>query len=628
MTKFDPNAFMSAVQNGMASYAGDAPAVLMEVERNGLSVELAQGTLSLDDSTLATNEAKYEIGSQTKMMTATVVLQMASEGFFSLDDKLCDVMDVTPLAGIANLEEVTLRQLVTHSSGIPDYSNDFNEPGAPSVYAPLLQDPPQPVGVWDAIQFLIDQNAPAEFAPGTSTDYSNTGFVLLQLAIESVSGNALAEEFQTRIFDPVGMRDSSLPGYGRPDGIINSYLQAGDQQIDVTHLPLDNTGDGGAVSTTADMIKFMKALVLDQTLVPADQMGGLEQFFAAVGFDDGEMVGHNGRVAGTQSMTLVHLESGLIFTAVETMAQPEMHVQDLLVNTMIAVSSSASWEHFDAGKGDLEFKMSAAELNVQPVEDAKGALQTLLEANGVSLTLDTAIGDLDTDRMVFEDGSALLVADSGGSRLSIRAQAKDALNADNQLIGQDGNDRLIGGQGDDKILGGAGNDKLIGRSGHDLIVGGEGNDRLVGNRGKDTLDGGQGDDRLLGSKGADVLDGGVGNDELRGHRGADSLNGGGGDDVLSGGRGNDLLIGGSGQDVLMGGQGADTFLFAEGAGHDVIVGFDQGQDKIDLSALELEFNDLTITEFGDGAVQKITYAEASILVCDTDQSLTIDDFVF
>jgi D-alanyl-D-alanine carboxypeptidase len=609
MTKIDPRAILDAVQNGLAVYGGSAPAVLMEVDYNGLSSEAAMGVMSIDTGALATPDAKFEIGSQSKMMTATVAIQLASEGHFSLDDKLSDIIDVAPLAGIANIENVTLRQLMLHTSGIPDYLNDFGD-GFPLLWEQLGETPPQPIDIGVGLQFLIDQNVPAEFEPGARAEYSNTGYLLLQLAIEQATGNTLAEELQTRVFDPVGMSNSTLPGFDRPEGIINSYIDIGDGYLDVTHLPLASSGSSGVVSTTQDMIKYMKALVIDATLIPDSHMVDLEQFFAPVGVYGDEFVGHAGGTPGTTSMTLVHLPSGIVFSMALSVFSDGPEMENVFFEVVNNVFNSESWVQFEDGGGDLEFALTAAELDIDQASNGDGVAQTFLNMQGVTLTLDGSMDALDTDRFTFEDGSQLFIADDSGSRFSVKRDAEDAMWADNQLIGQDGKDRLIGGQGDDKILGNAGND------------------RLVGKRGDDFISGGTGDDLLLGNRGADVLDGGTGDDVLKGGRGVDHLIGGDGHDILVGGRGADRLIGSEGDDLLIGGSGADTFVFAQNAGEDKIFGFASGRDKIDLTDLNMTFQDLDISCAWGGFATSIDAGDSSILVFGADAPLTVDDFLF
>ncbi len=179
------------------------------------------------------------------------------------------------------------------------------------------------------------------------------------------------------------------------------------------------------------------------------------------------------------------------------------------------------------------------------------------------------------------------------------------------IIGTNGDDQVTPFGTSEGVTGGPATD------GSDIIHGGNGNDHLAGGRGSDVIDGGNGDDVLDASgfefdsrDSVDVLDGGNGNDLLFGSFGDDSLYGGNGndwlfggdrayptgDDYLDGGRGDDLLAGTSGTDTLRGGPGADIFQFGvagdiiavadtgSGAGNrDVVLDFEQGQDRIDLS---------------------------------------------
>lgn len=96
--------------------------------------------------------------------------------------------------------------------------------------------------------------------------------------------------------------------------------------------------------------------------------------------------------------------------------------------------------------------------------------------------------------------------------------------------------------------------------------------------------GGAGADRLLGNDAGERFLGGAGADLVRGGRGADVLRGGGGNDAIFGGAGRDLIDGGAGDDMLTGGPGPDRYLFRPDQGDDVVTGFDDGRDLIDLAA--------------------------------------------
>ena len=223
------------------------------------------------------------------------------------------------------------------------------------------------------------------------------------------------------------------------------------------------------------------------------------------------------------------------------------------------------------------------------------------------------------------------------------------------VYGDAGDDVFHGSDGHDWFSGGAGDDSLDGGVGEDTLTGGEGNDTLYGGADNDDLDGGAGNDSLDGGAGNDSIDGGAGNDSIDGGEGRDNIDGGAGDDLISGGAGNDFIYGGTGADTIDGGAGndymrgdntlgpgagfEDTFVFQQGHGDDQIGGFEDGVDKIDLSAFTniTGFDDLSIsvvdgetvidlTEFGGGT---ITFLEASSseLTIDTDD-LDASDFVF
>lgn len=136
--------------------------------------------------------------------------------------------------------------------------------------------------------------------------------------------------------------------------------------------------------------------------------------------------------------------------------------------------------------------------------------------------------------------------------------------------------------------------------------------------------------RTVGGEGDDMLAGTVGDDILAGRQGDDLLEGGAGDDILRGQKGADTLIGGTGDDVLRGGAGADTFVFALGDGNDTIFGLNKN-DKIDLSATGLSFDDLTITDNGSNSFT-VDYGDLgdsiTLALTANNAALDADDFLF
>lgn len=179
-----------------------------------------------------------------------------------------------------------------------------------------------------------------------------------------------------------------------------------------------------------------------------------------------------------------------------------------------------------------------------------------------------------------------------------------------RLIMRSGDDVAGGGAGRDTIKGGDGADRLGGETGADRLIGGAGKDTANGGAGKDTLKGNAGADRLNGDGGADRLIGGGGKDTVKGGGGGDTLKGGGGGDRLVGQGGKDVLEGQGGNDRLKGGGGPDQFVFARNKGADVVLDFKNGRDKIVIRNGADEFDDLSISQGGNGAI--IAFAGTSV----------------
>lgn len=186
------------------------------------------------------------------------------------------------------------------------------------------------------------------------------------------------------------------------------------------------------------------------------------------------------------------------------------------------------------------------------------------------------------------------------------------------LEGKGGNDKLFGGNGHDIIRGGDGNDKATGGGGNDNIFGEGGRDNLHGNAGDDVIIGGDQKDKLFGEAGADSIQGGDGNDVIEGGAGNDSLFGDRGNDIIRGGNGNDLLRGDFGTNTLFGGKGNDGIRIGNGANKakggagqdtfiflltsdldppDIILDFQDGIDKIDLSDFKFANNNKALSHF-------------------------------
>jgi D-alanyl-D-alanine carboxypeptidase len=227
----------------------------------------------------------YRIGSITKTMTATVILQLAQEGKLSVDDPISKYV-----ADVPNGENITIKQLLDMRSGLAGYTEN------PVFQQAVDKDPER---IWRPDELLaLSFSTPALFPPGTSWQYSNTNYILLGLVMEHVTGQTVPDLFQQRVFDPLGMEstvmpaldDASIPGvyaHGYQFGTAEKTfgpepaLSAEEQQAaaDGELLPADWSEAnpsiawtaGSVISTADDLVVWAKALVEGELLEPEMQ---------------------------------------------------------------------------------------------------------------------------------------------------------------------------------------------------------------------------------------------------------------------------------------------------------------------------------------------------------------------
>lgn len=167
---------------------------------------------------------------------------------------------------------------------------------------------------------------------------------------------------------------------------------------------------------------------------------------------------------------------------------------------------------------------------------------------------------------------------------------------------------------------------------YQLVTGTNASETLTGSARDDHIIGLDGNDTLHGLPGNDLIEGGAGNDTLHGNDGNDILIGGAGDDTLYGNAGADKLVGGAGKDFYVGGEGQDHFIFqtltdSSSSAPDFIESFALGEDKLDFSGLNVNYNDLNITANGGVTNISINNTDFSVRI---GQSLNLSqsDFVF
>ncbi|MEV6521825.1 serine hydrolase domain-containing protein [Longispora sp. NPDC051575] len=244
-----------------AVVAGGAPSAVLEF-RDGRRVErLASGVAELDRHRPAPVDGRFRIGSVTKTFASTVALQLVGERRLALDDSVERWLPGT----VPNGRNITVRQLLNHTSGLYNYTDEVLVSPEQVVRDRYKRYTPRQLVALAAAHDPL-------FAPGTAWSYSNTNYVLVGLVIEKATGRSFEAEVRRRIVRPLGLRDTDLPGddpsIGGPHA--HGYLQVDDRPVDITALNVSSAYAAGEIlSTTRDLNTFYAALLDGRLLRPA-----------------------------------------------------------------------------------------------------------------------------------------------------------------------------------------------------------------------------------------------------------------------------------------------------------------------------------------------------------------------
>ncbi len=235
----------------------------------------AYGTTLLGAASPPRADTHFRIASNTKTMTAAVIVQLAQEGKLGLGDPVSKYVPSVP-----NGDDITIAELLDMRSGLYNYTS------APEISESVDRDPTR---VWTPQELLAIAFArPPNFPPGTEFEYCNTNYALLGLIVEQVDGKPLARSMQDRLFGPLGMQHTELPASTVntiPEPYSHGYLYGSSSVALVgtppytpelkaaaragTLLPNDYTGvnhsiaaaAGGVISTANDLAIWIQALV-------------------------------------------------------------------------------------------------------------------------------------------------------------------------------------------------------------------------------------------------------------------------------------------------------------------------------------------------------------------------------
>ncbi|WP_222564724.1 serine hydrolase domain-containing protein [Novilysobacter antarcticus] len=303
----------------MARYAGSGPGASLLIARAGEpAIRRSYGMADVEKAVPVTPATNFRLASVSKQFTAAAILLLVEDGRLALEDPVRKWLPELP----AGNSGTTIRHLLTHGSGLIDYEDE------------LPADLDRQVHDADVLEILAKQDS-TYFPPGGDFQYSNSGYALLALIVERVSGQQYPAFLQHRIFEPLEMTGSLAFVQGGPQIKDRAYgysLEAGawvrtDQSSTSAVL-----GDGGIYSSIDDLAKWNAALDDDRLLsdqsrelafTPATSTHDPSVDYGLGWYVGGDRVWHSGETIGFRNVILRYPQHGLAIVILSNRNDPE-----------------------------------------------------------------------------------------------------------------------------------------------------------------------------------------------------------------------------------------------------------------------------------------------------------------
>jgi CubicO group peptidase (beta-lactamase class C family) len=331
------------------------------------------------------SDTKFRLGSITKQFTAMLIMQLVEQGKIKLNDKITAYLPNYPKA---TGDKITVHHLLTHTSGIPSYT-DF-----PKFFENLSRDPFTP----DAFvkQFC---DLPLEFEPGSTFAYNNSGYFLLGVLIEKVTGKSYAQALQEQILTPLQMNDT---GYDLHEPLLakraTGYEKKGGKYVNSAYLDMTIPYAAGSMySTVEDLYRWDQALYTDKLISPASKTLLFTPFLSNYAYgwgvnktkigelkDSLQVIEHSGGINGfntiitrlpkdKQLVILLNNTGGAPLGAIQKnllnilynqpVTPPKKSVADAFRQTVASSSLEKAIQQFNILKTDKAYSLNEEEMN-------------------------------------------------------------------------------------------------------------------------------------------------------------------------------------------------------------------------------------------------------------------------
>lgn len=300
----------NAVESGL-------PGVSLHLQDGDEHISVVAGVVNQETAEPMTSSSISHAGSIGKAFTATLVLRLIDMGFLRLDDPIDLWLDPAMSAMIADSDKITVRMLLAHTNGIPDYF------GIPEFVAAFLEAPGK---IWAPMELLgYIENTENLFAPGAEHRYTDTSFLLAGVIAERVTGVSIGMALRQWVFEPAGLENTFGPyeNLGQPETmrayVPISFFERFELDFDLdlpvygsdvdTTVLVNSEGDGHASvqSIPEELNAFIRILIDTDTLVSAElttqmmteSFPGMSRYGLGLQiFDDGSRFGHSGKGIG------------------------------------------------------------------------------------------------------------------------------------------------------------------------------------------------------------------------------------------------------------------------------------------------------------------------------------------
>lgn len=333
-----PNQAGTAQQMDQFVSSRDFSGVVLVARDGRVLFEKAYGLANREHGVPNKLETKFRLASLTKQFTAMAVMILAERDKLSVTDPICRYIENCPKAWSA----ITVRHLLTHTSGIPDFT-DFPDN---DQYERLPMTPLETMARF--------RDKPLEFVPGERFNYDNSGYLLLGYIVERASGEKYENFLRKNIYESLGMSDS---GYDHPWLVLkdraNGYARRDGQIVNAMYMEMDQPFGGGSMYSTArDLLRWDQGLYteklvsrksLEQIFTPYEgnysavrplDQGWFSRHKYGYGWDISNWFGrrlysHGGGINGFRSVIMRYPDDRTLVVVLTNVESPELQDGDL-----------------------------------------------------------------------------------------------------------------------------------------------------------------------------------------------------------------------------------------------------------------------------------------------------------